>query len=220
MVVDGLGVAAPLGVPVTTFDATVHPDTAISAPRTANDLNLAACTFQLWRPDRGAQALMRCPKARSCSQDCTPYRRCSGVLLRPRFLIALVAIVVSAVSLIGLRAARASVDRHDLSTVRNVAAKVGIPSAATISRDCHGDGLVSCWSVTGQAKAIAAEMQGLVTAAGGTATATCDALPFGTSSGSVLRDECQVTYRQRGHAVAVFINPAPGTNYLVAVTVG
>lgn len=137
--------------------------------------------------------------------------------LRPRFLIALVAMAVAAVALVGLRAAQASADGNDLATVRTVAAKVGTPVASTVSTNCHGDGLIACWSVQGQAKVIAADMQRLVTAAGGIPTTTCDSQQFGTGPASVAKDSCQVIYRKGSHVVAVFIDPAPGTEYSVSL---
>ena len=138
--------------------------------------------------------------------------------LRPRFVVALLAIALASVGFVGLRTAHASADGRDLATIRAVAAKVGTPSASIESTGCHGDGLIACWSVQGQANGVASEMQRLVTAAGGTPSITCDSQQFGTGGGVTTRDACQVIYRKGAHVVAVMIDPAPGSDYLVALS--
>jgi hypothetical protein len=128
--------------------------------------------------------------------------------VRSRYVAALAVVVCGAGAAMAAPVARAAADRADLRTVLGLARDVPAPAGAVPSRECHGEGLVACWRVPGEARAAAESVAASLRTSGRSPAVDCDPARYLVKGGSVPVTECTVSVRVGGRAVTAFVEPA------------
>lgn len=110
-----------------------------------------------------------------------------------------------ALTVAGVHALQHTRNEIDASAARTAAQKVSALPGAHRSRECHGDGLVSCFTVADSVVHAAHAMAWSITAASGhPAVVTCSSIVAGPAAG---RRTCVVAVRWDNHAVTSFVDP-------------
>jgi hypothetical protein len=127
-------------------------------------------------------------------------KRSAVVLLGSVLAIAGTAVVVNA--------RQQSADTQNQTRAAAVAQQLQAPAGAVVSKSCHGDGLVSCWTVPQPVPAVADAMAtSLRVPAKATPTRTCDRVRVGTTGAPLESDSCFVRVRYGSRGVFVFLDP-------------
>jgi hypothetical protein len=137
--------------------------------------------------------------------------------VRSRYVAALAVVLCGAGAAVAVPMARSAADRADLRTVLGLARGVPAPAGARPSRECHGEGLVACWRVPGEARAAAEGVAASLRTSGRTPALGCDQVRYLVKAGSVPATECTVSVRVGGRAVTAFVQPAGATGAEVLV---
>jgi hypothetical protein len=118
------------------------------------------------------------------------------------------ALLAVAATAVAVNARHESADSQNLRRAAAVAEQLAVPSGATASTRCHGDGLVACWIVTQPVPAVADTIvTSLRVPARATPTRTCDRVRVGTTGAPLASDSCFVRVRYGSRGVFVFLDP-------------
>jgi hypothetical protein len=127
--------------------------------------------------------------------------------VRGRFVTVLVLVVVAVAGWYSVRTWHHRADERNLRAATAAAHRLHGPGDAVPSAECHGDGLVACWTTpmttVQAAHALASSMRSL----GARPTTKCEQVRVGTPSSVATFDECSVIARYGSRALAVFVNP-------------
>jgi hypothetical protein len=123
------------------------------------------------------------------------------------YIVALVVAVTGAGAYVAVTSAHDRANQHDQRAAQSLAHAIPAPSGAIPSRECHGDGLVACWSSTRSVTATAADLAAVIRTKGARPRVDCNRVTVGSSSAPVAADECSVMARFGAHATAVFVTP-------------
>lgn len=129
----------------------------------------------------------------------------AGVTVRPVFVGALGIVAVGAAAAVGLTSVAHAHGQADARSATAAAHRVATPVGATPSHDCHGDGLVVCFTINESViDATTAVNSSVGSAAAKPATVTCSRVAAGAASG---QRSCLVAVRWGAHGVFAFVEP-------------
>ena len=128
--------------------------------------------------------------------------------VRGGFIVVLLVIVVASVAGATFVSMRHRSDQHNLRAASALAHRLEAPESAVVSHDCHGDGLVACWTSTQQATVLAQSLAAQMRAAGARPEVRCHRVQVGPAGALVLREECSVIARFGSRATAAFVDPS------------
>ena len=125
--------------------------------------------------------------------------------IRPAFVGALAVAMLGAAAAFGVSAVSHARDRRDDRAATAAARRLAPLDDARPSTECHGDGRVSCFTVSGSvAEASSAMARSLTVAAAKPASVRCYPIASGPAAG---RQFCVVAARWGGHGVFASVEP-------------
>jgi hypothetical protein len=126
--------------------------------------------------------------------------------LSRRLVPLLVLVVVAIAGVVGLGAYRHHTARANAQRVQTLAHDVTRPSDASISKACHGDGLVSCWFTSATPKQAITTAQGQLRAAHSSPGVACSQVAS-KAEPSGKADLCSAVVHAGSHATTVYSFP-------------